>query len=65
MDMIHIEISHETRNIYRTSDGLNPCWAWCVENFGHPNGERWIWDTKRKFTFKHEADAVQFALRWV
>ena len=63
--MISVDISHETRNSYRSSDGLNPCWVWCVQQFGHPNGERWIWDTRYKFTFKYEEDATLFALRWV
>ena len=62
--MISVMISHRTRNTYRPSDGLNPCWAWCVENFGHPDGERWLWDYRCKFTFKHKDDATLFALRW-
>lgn len=62
--MISVMISHRTRNTYRPSDGLNPCWAWCVENFGYPNLGRWSWDNYRKFSFKNEEDAVLFSLRW-
>lgn len=64
MTFVTIKISHQNRNTYRSSDGVNPCWAWCVEHFGLPNGERWLWDTRRTFTFKHEQDAALFALRW-
>lgn len=61
--MISVDISRETRDTY-LPNGDNAVWYWCLERFGIPNGERWIWDTYWKFTFKYEADATLFALRW-
>lgn len=58
-------INYNTRTLYNESNGVLLCWAWCVDHFGPPNGERWVWDTYRKFTFKHDADAVLFSLKWL
>lgn len=45
---------------------------WCYEKFGvnwsrHDPSEngKWVYCGQRSFEFKHEEDAVLFALRWV
>ena len=62
--MITIKISDKTRYEYENDTKRLACWDWCVKNFGLPDGERWIWDTHYRFTFKFESDATMFALKW-
>lgn len=66
--MIKIEISKELRYSYG-KDGVNPAWAWCIEQFGQPapfgyQVGRWNTDTYTGFLFQYEKDAMLFALRW-
>jgi hypothetical protein len=66
--MIKIEISKELRYSYGNG-GVNPVWAWCIEQFGQPFSlghkfGRWNTDTYTGFLFRDEKDAALFALRW-
>lgn len=61
--MNEVKVSRQIARSYRTSDGVNECWAWACEQFGNP-GARWQFDTYQTYMFRDSADAMWFALRW-